>query len=579
MLRVVYEHLSVVYEGGQLHQPACAPPDVSARIAIPSGSHGLRRPLTAAAVFIRQLGYLRCPASPCPFSLSADSQHAALPLSLSPFHCLLPHVMSLFDYQPGELSRLLDPNAKPDIYQWPQPAALATAKSNKRTLDSVQHDKQPEKARKKKKLDEPHSHGDDQPQQHEGSQRRKREKKAEVEVRSETPEDSKANTTNHHDGDDEADGDVDDDDDDDDDGELSDLSDVDVGGLYADMDAATARQLRAQKRLHEDHQIEQPHTKHKPTTSHDTDPRLPRTLFVGNVPTTATRQQLARFFKQYGGVESCRLRSFSVSNPKLSKRVAIIKGAIHPQSQSMNAYVVYDTVEAVDSAVASSGIEYEGHKLRLDYADSSKSTASRAKAGSVSAGLSVFVGNLPFNVSEQQLYDVFDGCGAVTAVRVVRDPLLALGKGFAFVTFDTTAAVKRALAMQGVAIDGRELRLTRAMDETKARQIRDKRRQDALPATSGAARRLQDKVKHAQRKAAEAVAGSGRRERKGKLYVGEVSNPLEFVQKARRVEKKQKTMKQERRKKRSLVRVKKPRMKPTPDSSLGASSSKVSKDS
>ena len=474
----------------------------------------------------------------------------SLPPSLS--------AMSLFDYQPGELSLLLNPNAQPDVYQWTKPAQLATARSNKRTLESAeQHNRQPKKKKVDKSQPDQTSRKDetDEHDQADGND-------DEEEVTTARPED---------DGDD-------DDDDDDDDGELSDLSDLDDSDMYADMDPATARQLRKQKRLHEDALLEQQQQqnkpKRKPNTPPESDPRLPRTLFVGNVPTSATRQQLTRFFKQFGAVESCRLRSFSVSNPKLTRRVAMIKGAIHAESRSMNAYVVFEAAESVESAVAKSGIEYEGHKLRLDYADRSRSAADKTKAGVSSAGLSVFVGNLPFNVSEQQLYDVFDGCGDLTAVRVVRDPLLSLGKGFAFVTFGSSAAVKRALAMQGVAIDGRELRLTRAMDETKARQVRDKRRQDAQPTASGAARRLQEKVKHAERKAAAAAVGGGRGERKGGVYVGEVSNPLEYVQKARRVEKKQKMKKEERRKKRSLVKVKKPRMKATSGGDKGKAASK-----
>ena len=493
----------------------------------------------------------------------------------SPPSFLLPPTMSLFDYQPGELSLLLNPTAKPDVYHYTAPTAV---KGNKRPIDSAeQHDRQPIK-KKKTDRSQPTEHID---QHNTNSQQHHTRSKRQTD--SETTVDGETDTSTIEDELDEAEDESEEmsgqqagSDDGDEEGELSDLSDLDDSELYADMDASTARQLRKQKRVLEDQQLEQQSTNNKakarPNTAPSSDPRLPRTLFVGNVPTTASRQQLARFFKQFGTVESCRLRSFSVSNPKLTKRVAMIKGAIHPNSQSMNAYIVFDSEQSVEAAVAKNGtVEYEGHKLRLDYADGSKSTATPVRPG-VAAGLSVFVGNLPFSVSEQQLYDVFDGCGAISGVRVVRDPLLALGKGFAFVTFREPAAVKKALAMQGVAIDGRELRLTKAMDETKAREVRDQRRKDMQPATTGAARRLQDKVKHAERKnaAAAAAAVAGRGEKKGKVYVGEVSNPMEYVQKARRVEKKQKMKKEERRKKRSLVKVKKVRMKKPADAGTAA---------
>ena len=495
--------------------------------------------------------------------------------------------MSLFDYQPGELSLLLNPSAQPDVYQRTKPALPKPSKSNKRTNESAeQHDRQ----HKKKKVDkaaQPNQHDEQQPasRKHKGGKQG-----GEPQAASETTDVDAS--VDRNDDNDEPDVNDDDDeggeaeqdgDDDDDEGELSDLSDLDDTDLYADMDASTARQLRKQKRLLDDQQAEQPHVNpnkkaNKPTASPAADPRLPRTLFAGNVPAAASRQQLTRFFRQYGAVESVRLRSFSTSNPKLPKRAAIIRGAIHPERQSLNAYVVFEEEAGVEKAVADNGVEYEGHRLRLDYADRSRSAAGGTGAGVAGGvGLSVFVGNLPFSVSEQQLYDVFDGCGTITGVRVVRDPLLALGKGFAFVTFADTTAVKKALAMQGAAIDGRELRLTKAMDETKAREIRDKRRNDAQqqPAAAGAARRVQEKVKHGERKAA-AAAVARRGEKKGKVYVGEVSNPLEFVQKARRVEKAQKLKKVERRKKRSLVKVKKPRMKKAEGDNSGASSKAAS---
>ena len=58
-------------------------------------------------------------------------------------------------------------------------------------------------------------------------------------------------------------------------------------------------------------------------------------------------------------------------------------------------------------------------------------------AGQNSAALdsrhSIFVGNLPFAVEEEELWTAFADCGAIKRVRVIRDKITNLGKGFAYV--------------------------------------------------------------------------------------------------------------------------------------------------
>jgi nucleolar protein 12 len=53
----------------------------------------------------------------------------------------------------------------------------------------------------------------------------------------------------------------------------------------------------------------------------------------------------------------------------------------------------------------------------------------------------VFVGNLPFDIKDEEVYQKFCGSsgseGDVEAIRVVRDPDTSLGKGIAYVLFKT----------------------------------------------------------------------------------------------------------------------------------------------
>lgn len=47
-----------------------------------------------------------------------------------------------------------------------------------------------------------------------------------------------------------------------------------------------------------------------------------------------------------------------------------------------------------------------------------------------------FVGNLPANTEEEDLYEIFTSqIGPVEYIRVIRDPQFKIGKGFAYVKF------------------------------------------------------------------------------------------------------------------------------------------------
>jgi nucleolar protein 12 len=48
---------------------------------------------------------------------------------------------------------------------------------------------------------------------------------------------------------------------------------------------------------------------------------------------------------------------------------------------------------------------------------------------------SIFIGNLPFAVSEEQVYEKFSDCGEIVNVRIVRDKSTNVGKGFGYVEF------------------------------------------------------------------------------------------------------------------------------------------------
>lgn len=92
----------------------------------------------------------------------------------------------------------------------------------------------------------------------------------------------------------------------------------------------------------------------------------------------------------------------------------------------------------------------------------------------------VFIGNLPFVVSEEELRAQFTDCGKIENIRIVRDPKTHLGKGIGYVMFTDKEQMQKALdSKKGLKFKGRELRIKRAV-EPKRREKKELRKKAAL---------------------------------------------------------------------------------------------------
>jgi len=77
--------------------------------------------------------------------------------------------------------------------------------------------------------------------------------------------------------------------------------------------------------------------------------------------------------------------------------------------------------------------------------------------------MKLFVGNLSFNATDQQLRDLFGAHGTVQEVDVIKDKFSGRPRGFGFVTMETKeggdAAIKE---LNGKEVDGRALTVNEA---------------------------------------------------------------------------------------------------------------------
>ncbi|XP_067287071.1 RNA-binding protein 34 isoform X2 [Pseudorasbora parva] len=162
--------------------------------------------------------------------------------------------------------------------------------------------------------------------------------------------------------------------------------------------------------------------------------RMKRTVFVGNLPASCTKKNILSLFKQTGAIESVRFRSVVREDPTMSRKLAAIQNG---QEIQTGFHIRVDRVS-----------QHSGHDHKR----------------------SIFVGNLPYDLSEHPLREHFQECGNVEAVRLVRDRDSGMGKGFGYVLFESPDSVMLALRLNGSTLLERKIRVKRSMKKEKEKE-------------------------------------------------------------------------------------------------------------
>ena len=75
----------------------------------------------------------------------------------------------------------------------------------------------------------------------------------------------------------------------------------------------------------------------------------------------------------------------------------------------------------------------------------------------------LYVGNLPYEVGEAELQQLFEGAGTVETVNVMRDMATGRARGFAFVEMGTDEEAQKAIsAYNNYSLGGRNLTVNEA---------------------------------------------------------------------------------------------------------------------
>lgn len=176
------------------------------------------------------------------------------------------------------------------------------------------------------------------------------------------------------------------------------------------------------------------------------------TLFVGNLPKSmlfSTSQQniLRDLFGKHGSVISIRFPS-ALSKYQTTKKFKVVDEKL----KSISAYVVMDNPESALKCLQENSSLFCGRHIKVDVSDSNPETNSKK---------SIFIGNLSFDIDEENIWKMFESCGKITGVRMIRDKETGVGKGFGYVSFAQKESTTLALQLNGSKCQGRPIRITK----------------------------------------------------------------------------------------------------------------------
>ncbi|KAJ9707204.1 hypothetical protein PVL29_002277 [Vitis rotundifolia] len=199
----------------------------------------------------------------------------------------------------------------------------------------------------------------------------------------------------------------------------------------------------------------------------DDESKLLRTVFVGNLPLKIKKKALLKEFSVFGEVESVRIRSVPILDSKKPRKGAIISKKINDSLDSVHAYIVFKTEESAQTSLSHNMSVIGGNHIRVDRAcPPRKKLKGENDASLYDNKRTVFVGNLPFDVKAEEIYQLFCGIdsleSSIEAVRVVRNPHTSVGKGIAYILFKTKDAANLVVKKRNLKLRDRDLRLYHA---------------------------------------------------------------------------------------------------------------------
>lgn len=179
-----------------------------------------------------------------------------------------------------------------------------------------------------------------------------------------------------------------------------------------------------------------------------------RTVFCMQLGSRCCKQDLEDFFSKVGRVREVRLI--------MDNRTRRHKGI---------AYIEFKEIDSVGKAIALTGTRLCGVPIIVQHSQAEKnrlaSTNIAAKSNgasrllnSTTGHMSLYVGSLHFNITEDMLQGIFEPFGKIEKIELSRDPETGRSKGYGFVHFKDVEDARKALEqLNGFELAGRPMKV------------------------------------------------------------------------------------------------------------------------
>ncbi|KYM99807.1 RNA-binding protein 34 [Cyphomyrmex costatus] len=122
----------------------------------------------------------------------------------------------------------------------------------------------------------------------------------------------------------------------------------------------------------------------------------------------------------------------------------------YPHLSTYSANVLFSTPKDAKKAVKYiQGLKFQGHYLNVVTAFDTEKEPNYA----------VYVTDLKEGIEDNALWYTFKRCGKIKCLRNVRDPLTGISKGYGYVAFKSIHSTKCALAISGVTLGGKQVKV------------------------------------------------------------------------------------------------------------------------
>ncbi|KAI9768835.1 MAG: hypothetical protein M1840_004649 [Geoglossum simile] len=196
---------------------------------------------------------------------------------------------------------------------------------------------------------------------------------------------------------------------------------------------------------------------HTPDADSEGEKRLKRSdhgIWIGNLPFTFTKADLRKFLTENSSTTEDQITRVHLPSPN-GPGAASVGRKLKPQNKGF-AYVDFSTESVLKEALELSETLISGRRVLIKNAKSFEGRPEKASDSASAPGFGtarsgkppskkIFVGNLAFDTTEEDLREHFNRCGEVKAVFVATFEDSGKCKGFAWVEFEDLEAAEAAV--------------------------------------------------------------------------------------------------------------------------------------